>query len=119
MRPPNLVSTSIYYAMAFSCGRTKILAPPRPAMRGTSPKAADAVPKRAIRFRKVTGPIFSVRASRSQSARSRGCTAFLPDARFGALQKPADIVAMHPIDEQRKRQRQPGIGFQVKQQEIG
>ena len=71
-------------------------------MRGSSSNAAVAKPNRAIRLRNVTGPTFSVRASRSQARRSLSCivlgVAFGADARLVAFEHAADIVAMHESD---------------------
>ena len=66
--------------------------PPRAARRGNSASAAPALPNRAIRLAKVTGPTFSVRASLSQASRSlsssvRAICLLGSDARF--LARPA------------------------------
>src|SRR4249919_3915488 len=99
MHPPSLANASSSRAASLASGNTKFLPPPRAARRGNSSCAAVAEPKRAIRLRKVTGPTFSVRASLNQARRSWSCIAFGADARFGAAEQPADIVAVHERDQ--------------------
>ena len=121
MRPPSFASASHSRSQSLWSGSTKFLPPPRCARRGNSSSAAPAEPKRAIRLWKVTGPTCSVRASLCQARRSlllSGCTRG-SYARFGAAHQPADIVAMHIINQRRQDQRQHGIEILMQQQEIG
>src|SRR4051812_4116608 len=73
--------------------------------------AAPTVPKRAISWRKVTGPILSERISRSRSIRSPADSPSAiasADFGFGAADQAADILAMLPEHEQGEAREQQG-----------
>ena len=107
-RPPSFASASSSRAASSSRRQHEVLAAAARAPGAAIPPARPR-PSRSARSgcAKVTGPTFSVRASRSQARRSLSSSvraigsSLAPMRGSCAAQQPADIFAMHEEDQQR------------------
>src|SRR6185312_14700059 len=113
-RTPSLrAAMSSFSISSIEATRISRDAPPRRARAGSAFSAARAPPKLVTRARKVRGPTFSDRTSRSQSKRcwsvrrNSGLIAipsgFPPNFRLGAVEKAGDVRAVLEPDQRRQR----------------